>query len=613
MSEAQRVRIGCGAGFWGDSAEGPAQLVRAGGLDYLVMDYLAEITMSLLARAKAKRPDSGYATDFVSAVMKPLLPELARQGIKVVTNAGGVNAPACKAALETLIRDAGLDLKVAAVSGDDLLGRAAELRAAGVCEIDSGASLPAAPWSINAYLGAAPIAAALAAGADIVVTGRCVDSALALGPLMHEFNWATDDYDRLAAGSLVGHLIECGAQCTGGLFTDWQEVPGWDDMGFPIAECLADGSCIITKPAGTGGLVSVPTVAEQLVYEIGDPARYLLPDVTCDFSQVALGEAGPQRVRVSGARGLPPTTQYKASVTYMDGYRATATMMIGGREARAKAERVADAILTRTRRLFASRGLPDYRETSVEVLGSEATYGPHSRHRDTREVILKLAVAHPDEAALDLFAKEIFPAATATAQGLTGFAGGRPAVQPVVRLFSCLVDKALVPIAVEVNGQTLQVPAPLPAGPVPPAAPPAALPAADSEQPAAAADLAVPLFRLAHGRSGDKGNSANIGVLARHPDLLPLLRAQLTAAAVADWFAHLVTGPVTRYEWPGIDGFNFVLQGALGGGGTGSLRHDPQGKAYAQLLLDFPIRVPAALLALLKADPHPSAAGASLC
>ena len=598
MSELRAVRIGCGAGFWGDSAEGPAQLVRAGGIDYLVMDYLAEITMSLLARAKAKRPDSGYATDFVTAVMKPLLPALAEQGIKVVTNAGGVNAPACKAALEALIKDAGLSLTVAAVSGDDLLARADELRAAGVSELDSGAPLPAAPWSINAYLGAAPIAAALAAGADIVVTGRCVDSALALGPLMHEFNWAADDYDRLAAGSLVGHLIECGTQCTGGLFTDWQDVPGWDDMGFPIAECFADGSCIITKPAGTGGLVNVATVAEQLVYEIGDPARYLLPDVSCDFSAVTLTDLGAHRVRVSGARGRQPTTTYKTSVTYKDGYRATATMMIGGREARAKAERVADAILTRTRRLFAARGWADYRETSVEVLGSEATYGPHSRHTDTREVILKLAVAHAEEAPLELFAKEIFPAATATAQGLTGFAGGRPGVQPVVRLYSCLVEKTGLPITVEVNAQTLALPAPVPQDAAD--SPPPAVPG--PELAASLTDPVVPLYRLAYARSGDKGNSANIGLLARHPDLLPLIRAQLGAPEVAAWFAHLADGPVTRYEWPGVHGFNFVLQRALGGGGTGSLRHDPQGKAYAQLLIDFPIRVPAALQPLLKAD-----------
>ena len=617
MNPERIVRIGCGAGFWGDSAQGPAQLVQAGGIDYLVMDYLAEITMSLLARAKAKRADAGYATDFVEAVMRPLLPELARQGIKVVTNAGGVNAPACKAALEAAISAAGLSLVVAAVSGDDLLSRAGELRNAPVREMDLGTVLPAQPLSINAYLGATPIAAALAAGADIVVTGRCVDSALALGPLMHEFNWQADDYDRLAAGSLVGHLIECGAQCTGGLFTDWREVPGWDNMGFPIAECRADGSCIITKPAGTGGLITCASVGEQVSYEIGDPTRYILPDVVCDFSHVRLVQDGPQRVAVSGARGLPPPPHYKTSVTFSAGYRATAMLMIGGRDARAKAQRVAEAILTRTRRLFAERALSDYQETSIEILGAESTYGPHARCGNTREVILKLAVAHHEERALKLFAQEIFPAATAMAQGLTGFSGGRPSVQPIVRLYSCLIDKTWVPIAVDVAGQQLAIATPLAHTPDQPPdltqSPPSgadlggAVLAAEHNAPT------VPLWRAAHGRSGDKGNSANIAVLARHAELLPVLRAQLTAEAVADYFAHLAEGPVTRYEWPGLTGFNFVLERALGGGGTGSLRHDPQGKAYAQLLLDFPLKVPLALHALLRIDDTAPMPGATSC
>jgi len=593
MNGDKVVRIGCGAGFWGDSAEGPAQLVRAGHLDYLVMDYLAEITMSLLARAKAKRPETGYATDFVDAVMKPLLPEIARQGIKVVSNAGGVNATACCAALAAIIRDAGLALKVAAVIGDDLLPRADDLRAAGVTEMDSGAAFPASPWSANAYLGATPIAAALAAGADIVVTGRCVDSALALGPLMHEFGWRADDYDRLAAGSLVGHLIECGAQCTGGLFTDWQTVPGWHDMGFPIAECHADGSCVITKPPGTGGLVTPATVGEQIVYEIGDPACYRLPDVACDFTHVTLSQAGEHRVQVSGASGAAPGNTYKASVTYQAGYRATATMMIGGRDAVAKARRVADAILTRTRHLFAGRGWDDYADVSIEVLGAESTYGPHARHGATREVILKIGVAHREKNALEIFAREIFPSATAMAQGLTGFAGGRPNVQPVVRLFSCLIDKSLLAPAVEFDGQTLAVP--VASTPAPTRAAP--LDAALPLRSAPADAVEAPLYLFAHGRSGDKGDSANVGVLARDPRYLPLLRAQLTPAAVAAYFAHLVSGEVTRYEWPGLDGFNFVLKQALGGGGVASLRHDPQGKAYAQMLLDFPLAMPPDLVA----------------
>ena len=581
------VRIGCGAGFWGDSSAGPAQLVRHGGLDYLVMDYLAEITMSILARMKAGDAQMGYATDFVSAVMKPLLGEIAQQGIKVVTNAGGVNPLACKAALEKLAADAGIVLRVAAVVGDDLTEQADALRAGGLAEMDSGAALPARLASINAYLGATPIARALAAGADVVITGRCVDSALVLGPLMHEFGWREHDYDLLAAGSLAGHIIECGTQCTGGLFTDWELVPGWDDMGFPIAECHADGRFVISKPDNTGGLINRATIAEQIIYEIGDPAHYVLPDVCCDFSTISVREVGANRVEVSGARGHAPSDKYKVSATYPDGYRATATMMIGGIDARRKGERVADAILTRTRRMFDAAGLADYREISVELLGAESTYGPHARTGDTREVVVKIGVAHADKKALEIFAREIFPAATAMAQGLTGFAGGRPNVQPVIRLYSCLVAKSCVTMEVLLGDTRLSVAPPpgTPACPAATAASPAPLPTGEG--------VTVPLRALAYGRSGDKGDRANIGVLARRAEFVPLLAAQLTSAAVGTWFAHLATGPVTRYPWPGLDGFNFVLEHALGGGGVASLRHDPQGKAYAQMLLCLPIVVPA--------------------
>jgi len=586
------VRIGCGAAFWGDSADGARQLIERGELDFLVMDYLAEITMSILARMKATDPAAGYASDFVDAVMAPLLGDIARRGIRVVSNAGGINPLACKQALEAAAAAAGVTLRVAAVTGDDLAAVSAQLRADGARELTTGTPLPERLASINAYLGATPIAAALGAGADVVICGRCVDSALVLGPLLHAFGWREDDYDRLAAGSLAGHLLECGTQVTGGLYTDWRQVPGWDDMGFPIAVCAEDGSFELTKPAGSGGLVTPASVAEQLVYEVGDPARYRLPDVCCDFSAVRLRASGPDRVHVSGARGLPPGPDYKVSATWADGYRATATMMVGGREAAAKAARVAAAILARCRRLFAGAGHGDFRETSVEVLGAESTYGPHGRAGAAREVVLKLAVAHADKRALGIFAREIYPAATAMAPGLTGFAGGRPAVQPIIRLHSCLVPKSCAEVAVHIGDAVLPVViATTP--PAPPAAPdampgPGFAPTADTVE--------VPLAALAHGRSGDKGDSANIGLLARHPAFLPLLRAAVTAEVVAAWFAHLAHGPVTRYEWPGVDGFNFVLEGALGGGGVASLRHDPQGKAYAQMLLDLPVAVPSAWL-----------------
>ena len=596
----QQVRIGCGAGFWGDSAEGPKQLVESGEIDYLVLDYLAEITMSLLARARAKDANAGYATDFPSVVAS-LAPKIKQHGIKVVTNAGGVNPQACKAAIEEKLKALGIELTVGIVTGDDLLPRAAELKTQHVREMFSGEAFPEKPWSINAYLGAFPIAAALGAGADIVVTGRCVDSAVVLGALIHEFGWKPTDYDLLAAGSLAGHVVECGAQTTGGISTDWEKVADdWDRMGFPIAICEPNGHFTVTKPANTGGRVVPETVAEQIVYEIGDPAAYLLPDVNCDFRNVSLRQIGRDRVEVKGARGWAPTHSYKVSATFQDGFRSSGTMMIGGRDAVKKAEAVAAAILKRTRRLFAERGLADYTRTDIEVLGSEANWGANSRARATREVILKLSVHHADKNALEIFGREFIPPATSMAQGITGFSGGRPSPTPLVRLFSCLVPKSSLEIGVEVGGGV--VPFQAPSLPVMPAAPaPAALP--DDEPEHEGATRTVPLIALAYGRSGDKGDSANIGVLARRPEFVPLLRRWLTADVVQRYFAHFVQGTVTRYELPGLHGFNFLLTQALGGGGMASLRYDPQGKMLAQILMDLPIDVPAEWLADGWIDP----------
>jgi len=400
------VRIGCGCGFWGDSAAGPAQLVRSGGIDFLVLDYLSEITMSLLARARQKRPELGYATDFVTAVMTPLARQIAEGHIKVVTNAGGVNPRGCRDALQAVLGRLGVKLSVAVVSGDDIMSELPRLRDRGALDLETGRSLPANIISANAYLGAFPIAEALSAGADVVITGRCVDSALALGPLLFRFGWEHTDLDQLAMGSLAGHIIECGTQATGGIFTDWRPVQaGWDDMGYPIVECDADGTFVVTKPESTGGLVTPATVAEQITYEVHDPAAYVLPDVVCDFRAVQLEDLGEDRVRVTGARGRPLTADYKASLTWHDGFRCLATLMIVGTEARARAQRVGEAILERTRRLFAMSGYGDYRATSIEVLGVESMYGPHARAADSREVVLKIAVAHADQEPLELFAR----------------------------------------------------------------------------------------------------------------------------------------------------------------------------------------------------------------
>lgn len=585
------LRIGCASGFWGDTEYAASQLVHDGNIDVLVFDYLAEITMSLLTRAKAKDPQAGYAPDFVSA-LRPLLRELKARGIRVVSNAGGVNPGGCREALARAAEAEGLSLKIAAVTGDDLLPQVEAMREAGVREMFSGTPLPERLASANAYLGAFPIAAALDAGADIVVTGRCVDSAVVLGPLIQAFGWSETDYDRLAQGSLAGHIIECGTQCTGGNYTDWRSVPGWDNMGFPIADCAPDGSFVVEKPAGTGGLIVPSTVGEQVVYEIGDPRNYVLPDVSCDFSRIRLEAVGENQVRVSGARGRPPTDQCKVSATYADGFRATAQFMIGGIEAPAKAQRTGEALLARCRRLFAERGLGDFTETSIEALGAEATYGPHARAQ-TREVIVRIAARHPDKNALEIFSREMAPMALASAPAITGFSGGRPKVTPVIRLFSLLWPKARIPVSVEVDGQPITCPQM--SGAEPQALAPEETPAPPPADALAGGTRSVPLVRLAWGRSGDKGDSANIGILARRPEYLPWIRAALTEEAVAQWFAHLAQGPVHRYEWPGLDGLNFLLERALGGGGIASLRIDPQGKAYAQMLLDFPVPVPTSL------------------
>jgi len=587
------VKIGGASGFWGDSSVAVPQLVEVPGIRYIVFDYLAELTMSILAGAKSKRPELGYATDFVEIVARQSLKTCVERGIKLIANAGGVNPRACAQALEKLAAELGVAVRVAVVDGDDAMPLLPALRARGVKDFYSGAAMPERIVSANAYFGALPIARALAMGADVVVTGRVVDSAVTLGALMHEFGWKADDYDRLAMGSLAGHLIECGCQATGGLYTDWKDVPGWANMGYPVIECAADGTFAVTKPADTGGIVAVPAVAEQMLYEIGDPANYILPDVVCDFTQVTMTQEGPERVRVAGAKGKPPTGTYKVSATYADGFRCTGTLTITGFEAAAKARRSGEAILERTRAIFARQGLADYTATDLSVLGTEGVYGPHARPHDLQEAVLRLAVSHRQKPALEIFAREIAPAGTSWSPGTTGsLNAGRPNVAPQIKQFAFLVPKTALHARATLGERSEEVD--VPAGSAAALAPGADAPAA---MPALAADaVEVPLIRIAHGRSGDKGDSSNVGLIARRPEFLPYLHAQVTADAVRAYLAHLVNGRVTRFALPGIGAVNLVLEGALGGGGMASLRNDPLGKGMAQIVLGMPVRIPRELV-----------------
>ncbi|MCU7695764.1 DUF1446 domain-containing protein [Acinetobacter sp. AYS6] len=588
------VKIGCASGFWGDTNTAAFQLVHLTDINYLVFDYLSEITMSIMAKAKMVEPKHGYALDFVSRVMAPLLKKIAEKKIKVISNAGGVNPLACRDALQKIIKEYGLDLKVAVVLGDDLLAKQEQLKQQNIQEMFSGEPLPDQVASSNAYLGAVAIRNALNLGADIVITGRVVDSAVVLAPLLHEFQWSLDDYDKLAQGSLAGHVIECGAQCTGGNFTDWRLVQDFDNMGFPIVEVSEDGSFVVTKPKGTGGLVSTATVAEQIVYEIGNPQAYLLPDVIADFSQVHLEQVGEHRVRVTGATGRAPTAQYKVSATYPDGYRVLVSFLIAGREAPQKAQVIADAILTKCERVLAMRSVPPFSEKSIEILGIESTYGEHAQALNSREVVVKIAVKHMFKEACMFFASEIAQASTGMAPALAGIVGGRPKASPVIKLFSFLIDKNQINVEVDFDGQRYPV---------------EILQGSSTQQlntltagESAAYkgdEIEVALIEIAHARSGDKGNHSNIGVIARKAEYLPWIRTALTEQAVASYMQHVLDaekGRVIRYELPGLNALNFMLENALGGGGVASLRIDPQGKAFAQQLLDMPVKVPAYLL-----------------
>jgi hypothetical protein len=591
------IRIANAGGYWGDDLSQFKRQLELGPVDYVTLDFLAEITMSIMQKQHARDARAGYARDFIAQVEESL-PLLRDRGARVITNAGGVNPLGCRGALLEMANTRNVAIDVAAVVGDDLMQRLGELNAAGVSldNMEDGAAFRAVRErvsSANAYYGAWPVVEALASGAQIVVTGRCTDTGITLAPMIHAFGWQPDDWDRLASGIVAGHIVECGAQSTGGNFTDWREVPHFERIGYPLLEVHADGSFIVTKHAGTGGRVTVRTVKEQLVYEMGDPRSYITPDVVADFASARLEQAGRDRVRVWGVRGRPAPASLKVSASYFDGWKASGTLIISAPDAAQKARAFA--------KLFWGRLGLSFAATHTELVGHSACWGPLAPPVDAPEVLLRLSVRDQDRAKIEAFSK-LIPAVILSGPPGVAVTGGRPQAQEVVAYWPALVPRDRVKARLVTKGgeRTLDWPTPILAPLAPPPLPrAAATPARPAGRRAAGSSRTtrVPLSALAHGRSGDKGDTCNIGLIARAPEIYPWLRRTLTAALVKRRFKGICLGKVERHEVPNLWALNFLLHESLGGGGTVSLRLDAQGKTLSHALLAMEVSAPRALLA----------------
>lgn len=450
----ETIRIAAGQGFWGDLPDAPVRQVEGGPIDYLMLDYLAEVTMSIMQKQKARDPNAGYARDFIP-LMKRILPACVERGIKVTANAGGVNVKGCANALVAVARELGLagQVRIGIVTGDDIMSRLDEMLSRGIelRNMDTGEPLSSVRDSIqsaNVYLGAAPLVEALNHGAQIVITGRATDTGLTLAPLIHEFGWAADDWNRLAAGTIAGHIIECGAQCSGGNCQyEWRGIPNLADVGFPIAEASPDGTFVITKHEGTGGRVNIPSVKEQLLYEMGDPHEYITPDCVADFTTIHLQDDGRDRVRVYGIEGRPATEFFKVSISYSAGYKAVGTLVYAWPDAYEKAQAADKILRARLDRL----GLR-FEHTLTEFVGANATHGSLAGEprADVPEVQLRVGVRGQDRSAIERFTKEIAPLILTGPPAVTGFAGGRPKVEEIVAYWPALIPKSEIKPMVEV-------------------------------------------------------------------------------------------------------------------------------------------------------------------
>jgi len=590
------IRIGNAGGYWGDDLAALKRQITGGPLDYIMMDFLAEITMSILQRQRKKSPDLGYAVDFLEQLAE-CLPLAVQKGVRIITNAGGINPIGMGRKILDMARAMGLDLKVGVVYGDDIVNQLYELSAAGerFTNMETGQDFHGVRSRIaaaNIYLGAEPVVKALETGCQLVVTGRVTDTGLALAPMIHEFGWAMDDWDRMAAGIVAGHIIECGCQASGGNVTDWHEIKNFEACGYPIIEMDDSGEFVVTKHPRTGGLVSEKTVKEQLVYEMGDPANYISPDGIARFDTIRLKPAGKNRVRVSGIRGKPEPDRLKVSMAYDDGWKSSGEVLVSGPDTYRKAETIA--------RIFWGKLGHTYESTRTEMIGSGSIWPDHLRNCDTNEILLRFGVRDRELDKVRDFGKVLSTLILSGPAGMAVTGQGRPRPKQVIAYWPALIHRSRVRakvLAITTDGREefyeISFPVRVQTAPVQAAG---ARPRRRKRQRPAGRLKTARLRDICYARSGDKGDTCNIGVLARTPEAYGWIVEHLTAERVRRFFRGITGGKVIRYELDNLLGLNFLLEETLGGGGTKSLMIDPQGKTLAQALLQMPVRVPSSLL-----------------
>ncbi len=611
-NESKTLRIGNAGGYWGDDPGALRRQLTGGHLDYISMDFLAEITMSIMRKQKSRDASLGYARDFPPMIADVLGLAMA-QKTRIVANAGGVNPLGCAEVVAQVCQKIGLNPRIAVVHGDDILDVLPDFRQRGISfqNMDDGRDFSAVADKIcaaNIYFGAAPIVQALQWQPDIVITGRVTDTGITLAPMIYEFGWSLDDWDRLAAGIVAGHLMECGAQATGGNFTDWHKITSFQNIGFPVVEMQASGEFVLTKHPGTGGLVSVDTAREQIFYEMGNPFAYISPDVVADFSTIQLAADGNDRVRVRGVKGYEPTPFYKVSMAYSDGFKCSDSIMVSGPNARAKAEVFSDLFWNRCADL-------DLSETNTEYLGWNSCHQSLRTQDEANEIVLRLAARAEAQEPLQKMAK-LVPALILSGPPGVCVRGGVAKPQEVISYWPALFPKkqAHPKLALFENGKVTQErdDHSTLVGQFAPTNPTSAsevchqasrtLTATIGERRSKSAKR-LPLSTICLARSGDKGDMCNIGVIARSEAAFEFLDQFLRAETVKNWFQELCLGSVTRYRVAGLHGHNFLLERALGGGGTKTLRTDAQGKTFAQALLAQEIEIPAAVLSTVGMQP----------